>query len=97
MLTCRKWTETVSRNGLEYAVGLTLSPSSGCTHSILIPHGNDKTNGLRRHYLRKRTDLRKYSQADLKRIQESLNDTRDSRKNPRVSHAGGETCRARLR
>ena len=58
---------------------------------------NENTIGLLRQYItipiRRGTDLSTYCRADLKRIQDNLNDR--PRIDPRISQTSGETCLAR--
>ena len=66
--------------GSELARHLEFTVATGVQVFFCDPHSpwqrgsNENTNGLLRQYMPKSTDLSKYSRADLKRIQDSLND-----------------------
>ena len=66
--------------GSELARHLEFTIATGVRVYFCDPHSpwqrgsNENTNGLLRQYMPKSTDLSKYSRADLKRIQDSLND-----------------------
>lgn len=66
--------------GSELARHVEFTVATGIQVFALDPHfpwqrgSNKNTNGLLRQYMPKSTDLSKYSRADLKRIQDSLND-----------------------
>ena len=66
--------------GSELSRHLEFTVATGVQVYFCDPHSpwqrgsNENTNGLLRQYMPKSTDLSKYSRADLKRIQDSLND-----------------------
>jgi IS30 family transposase len=65
--------------GSELARHLEFTIATGVQVYFCDPHppwqrgSNENTNGLLRQYMPKSTDLSKYSRADLRRIQDSLN------------------------
>ncbi len=66
--------------GSELARHVEFTVATGVQVYFCDPHSpwqrgsNENTNGLLRQYMPKSTDLTKYSRADLRRIQDSLND-----------------------